>query len=430
MAKGRITKRAVDGFNCPPGKDREILWDDLLAGFGVCAFPSGRKVYIAQTRKGGRSRRVALGQHGPLTPEQARGKALKALGDLGQGEDPVEARRAARRARTFANIAADFLSLHCATKRKARTKAEYDRLLEARILPAIGSKRLADIRKADVAKLHGDMAEAPYQANRALAIISAVWNYASRRGEAEAAVNPAKGLERYPEEGRERFLTAAELARLGETLRQGETVGLPYEVDEAKPGSKHAPKADKRFVRLDPFAVAAIRLLVLTGARLREILDARWEQLDVERGILFLPDSKTGRKPVYLGAAALELLASLPRVEGNPHLIPGTKPGAARADLNAPWAAVRKAAKLEGVRIHDLRHSFASVGAGGGMGLPVIGKLLGHRQAATTARYAHVDADPLRQAAEAIGAKLSSALDGRSGQIVPLRPSGRVGEQK
>jgi integrase len=152
--------------------------------------------------------------------------------------------------------------------------------------------------------------------------------------------------------------------------------------------------------------------LILTGARLREILDARWENVDVERGILFLPDSKTGKKPVYLSAAALLILSELPRIQGNAHVIAGAKDGAPRADLKKPWAAVCRAAGFEGVRLHDLRHSFASVGAGASMGLPVIGKLLGHSQAATTHRYAHLDADPMRRAVNTIGATISAAMNG------------------
>ena len=178
-------------------------------------------------------------------------------------------------------------------------------------------------------------------------------------------------------------------------------------------------------MKLDPFAVAAIRLLILTGARLREILDAQWSYVDFERGILFLPDSKTGRKPVYSSAAAQAVLAALPRIEGNPHIIAGAKDGAPRADLNRPWAAVRRAAGLEGVRLHDLRHSFASVGAGASMGLPIIGKLLGHSQAATTARYAHLDADPLRRAVDTIGATIAAAMErqGRAGRLWRCRNS-------
>jgi integrase len=172
---------------------------------------------------------------------------------------------------------------------------------------------------------------------------------------------------------------------------------------------------------LDPFAVAAIRLLILTGARLREILHAKWEQVDFQRGVIHVPDSKTGKKPIYLSAAALELLSCLPRVQGNPHVTPGENTGAPRVDLKKPWAAIIKAAKLDGVRIHDLRHSFASVGAGASLGLPIIGKLLGHSQAATTHRYSHLDADPLRRAADTIGATILAAMDGQAGTVIPLK---------
>jgi integrase len=184
----------------------------------------------------------------------------------------------------------------------------------------------------------------------------------------------------------------------------------PTQSMKNSPKAKHAPKEDNRRVMLDPFAVAAIRLLILTGARLREILHARWEHVDFERGVIFLPDSKNGKKPIYLSAASLAVLAALPRIEGNLFVISGEKAGQARVDLKRPWAAVTKAAGFEGLRIQDLRHSFASVGAGASLGLPIIGKLLGHRQAATTHRYAHLDADPVRRAAETIGATISAAM--------------------
>lgn len=394
MSRGRISKRAVDALKCPPGKDREFLWDDAIAGFGVAAFSSGRRVYVAQYRQAGRSRRVTIGEHGRLTPDQARSEAKKLLGAAEAGSDPIAERKAAREARTFGAVAEEFLSLHVAAKRKGRTTSEYRRIVQSRIVPTIGSKRIADVHRNDVARLHGKLADTPYEANRVLALISAVWNWAARRGEAALADNPAKAIERYPEHGRERYLTSAELGRLGEALRRS---------------------------KLDPFAIAAIRLLILTGARLREILDAHWEHVDLERGVIFLADSKTGKKTVYLSAAAQAVLAAVPRIEGNPYIIAGAKDGAPRADLKKPWRAVTKAALLEGVRIHDLRHSFASIGAGASMGLPVIGKLLGHSQAATTHRYAHLDADPLRRAAETIGATIAAAMDGGgSGEVVPL----------
>jgi integrase len=261
--------------------------------------------------------------------------------------------------------------------------------------------------------MHNRLADAPGAANRAVALFSAIWNWAADREEVAFADNPAKGLKKYREEPSERFLTSEELGRLGAALTEGETIGLPYEVDETKPGSKHAPKPENRRTILDPFAVAAIRLLILTGARLREILDAKWEQVDLERGIIFLPKSKTGKKPIYLSAPAMTVLAALPRIAGNPHVIAGAKDGAPRADLQKPWAALKRVADLEGLRLHDLRHSFASIGAGVSMSLPILGRLLGHSQAQTTQRYSHLDADPMHRAANAIGATISAAMDGK-----------------
>ncbi len=426
MPKGRITKRSVDALACPAGKDREFLWDDAVSGFGVAVFPSGKKIYVAQYRQARRSRRATIGEHGRLTPDEARSEAKKLLGIAEAGSDPIAERRAAREVRTFEAVADDFLKLHVATKRKGRTGDEYARLLKVHILPAFGSKRIVEVQRADVARLHGKLVETPYEANRALAVVSAIWGWAARRGEVALTGNPAKAIERYPEQGRERYLTSAELARLGAALNEGETIGLPYAVDDSKPNAKHAPKADKRRVKLHPFAVAAIRLLTLTGARLREILDAQWQYVDLERGVIFLPDSKTGRKPLYLSAAAQSVLASLPRVSGNPHIVAGEREGAPRADLKKPWAAVCKAAGLEGVRLHDLRHSFASIGAGASMGLPVIGKLLGHSQAATTHRYAHLDADPLRRAVETIGRTIDAAMRGEKARNVVAWPKGKT----
>jgi integrase len=279
--------------------------------------------------------------------------------------------------------------------------------------------RAEALTRSHVAALHTGMRETPYAANRMAAAVSALFAWGERAGQLpQDHANPARGITRYRESGRERFLTTDELARLGDALHEGETVGWPYEVAEG-PKAKFVQK-DRRVV-LDPFAAAAIRLLVLTGARLREILHARWSELDLERGVLFLADSKTGRKPIYLGAAAQAVIAALPRMSGNPYLIPGSIEGKPRSELGAPWSAVTKAAGLEGLRVHDLRHSFASIGAGAGMGLPVLGKLLGHATPATTARYAHLDSDPMLRAAERIGSAISGALNRTSGTVVKLK---------
>jgi integrase len=171
-----------------------------------------------------------------------------------------------------------------------------------------------------------------------------------------------------------------------------------------------------------PFVVAAIKLLIFTGARLSEVLGLRWEWIDFERGEARLPDSKTGAKTLHLPPPALAILANLPRVEGNPHVIVGNVAGAALVNLEKPWRATRKVARLDDVRLHDLRHAFAAVAASSGMGLPIIGKMLGHTQAATTQRYAHVASDPVKAAAASVAGKIEGAMRGaaHNASVVPL----------
>ena len=359
MPKDRVSKRSVDAHFCPPGKDREFLWDDALSGFGVAAFPSGKKTYVAQFRKDGRSRRVAVGDHGRLTPEEARSQAKKMLGQVEQGADPVDERRKACAVRTFREVADEFMRAHVEAKRKQHTKENYRAIIDRQILPAIGNKRIVDLRLYDVTQLHRRLSKAPYAANRAVAIVSSIWNWVAKSGEVVFADNPAKGVERFPERKRERFLTREEFARLGDALREAETTGLPWTVDETAPTAKHAPKQRHR-TRIDEHAAGAIRLLILTGARLREILHAKWEHVDLERGVIFLEDSKTGAKPVYLSAAAQEVLSSLKRIEGNPFIIPGAGADAPRSDLKKPWAAVSRplawrACGFTTCAIHSLR---------------------------------------------------------------------------
>ena len=350
MAAGRITKRSVDALKCAAGKDRTFLWDRDVSGFGVGAFPSGKKIYVVQYRQNGRSRRAKLGEHGRLTPEQARSLAKKALGAVESGADPVAERRASRAVRTFTDVAGDFMRTHVGPKRKERTAGAYTEALRLHILPAIGSMRVSDIRTGDVARLHLKLADRPALANKCLAIISSAWRWAQKHDEAGIGANPVSSVSKYAERRREQFLTADELERLGDALREGETLGLPA-----------TTVAGNRRFQLDPYAVAAIRLLTLTGARLREILRLQWEHVDFERGMIFLPDSKTGQKAVYLSAAALAVLSSLRRPPGNPFVIVGGREGAARADLKKPWTAVTRAAGLQGLRIHACgTHSPAS----------------------------------------------------------------------
>jgi integrase len=388
------------------------VWDDKVKGFGVTVYPTGLKTYVAQYRKDGRSHRVALGKHGRLTPDEARKEAKALLGDVEKGANPAFERRTKREAPTLNKAAEGFLA-YAFAKKKAGTARGYENALRLHLLPQLGTKRLTKITHADVESLHANMADRRPQANRTLAVLSTVWSWAARHRHVDAASNPAKGVEKYRESARERYLSKAELVRLSEGLTAAETTGLLFSVDESRPTAKHAPKPKNRLRKFDRHSIAAIRLLILTGARLREILDAKWEHVDIERGMIFLPDSKTGRKPIYLSAAAAEILSALPRVDGNPYVIPGEKAGQPRADLKRPWEAICKAAGLDDVRLHDLRHSFASIGAGASLGLPIIGKLLGHSQPSTTQRYAHLDADPMRRAVETIGSTIAAVMAGK-----------------
>ena len=437
MASVLLGKRAVDAAE--PTASRYELFDTKLKGFGLRVAPSGEKTWIVMYRAGdgGRTapkRRVTIGKTGTLTPEEARAVAHKILAKAKLGADPATAKAERRAAASVKELADAFIERHVGAKRKAKTAHSYGDILTRLVVPELGRVKAADLKRSDFARLHLKLAATPFQANRMLAVVGSMYSFGAKVGLVPEGLNPARGVERYPEEGRERFLTTKELERIGAAIREAETVGVPWVLDATKPGAKHLPKdVGQRRTVIAPEAAAALRLLIFTGARLREVLDLRWEHVDMERGLLFLPTSKTGRKTIILNAPALAVLASLERVSA--YVIPGeavTLPDGARedrprSDLKRPWAVVLKRAGLEGVRLHDLRHTFASYGAGGGLGLPVIGKLLGHAQASTTQRYAHVGADPLRKASDAIAATLAAAMGEGSastprgaGQVVPM----------
>jgi integrase len=297
-------------------------------------------------------------------------------------------------------------------KRKPKTIVLYEWYVRSLINPEIGSKKATAITRADIARLHRRLGtKMPVTANRVVGMISSLYSFAANVGVVPEGFNPATKIEKFRETPSERYLTTEELQRLGAALKEGETVGIPWSVDASKPTAKHVPKGDRRTL-IGPYAAAAIRLLLFTGCRLREILHLKWEHVDFERGLLFLHDSKTGKKTVVLNAPALGVLQHLHRA--GDYVIAGEDPGKPRSDLKRPWAVVARRAGLHGLRIHDLRHSFASIGAGGGLGLPIVGKLLGHASASTTERYAHLDADPLRRASERIGGVIAAALEGKS----------------
>ena len=385
----KLTKRIVDAAEI---KEKEhFIWDEELPGFALRVLPSGRKRYIIQYRAGRRSRRISLGPSTVLTCEQARTRAMTVLAATKNGEDPAARRDADRKAVTVKELADRFDREHITLRLKPSTAKGYRRMLERFVIPRLGNHRVNEVTRADIAQLHHDLRHIAYDANRCLEMLSKMFNLAEMWGLRPDGSNPRKHIKKYPEEKRERFLSSAELRRVGEVLREMEQEGIEL-----------------------PSSVAAIRLLMLTGCRLGEIMTLQWEHVDIQGKALRLPDSKTGAKVVHLGQPAVEVLEKIERVDGNPWVIAGTKPGARLTDLQPFWQRVRARAGLKDVRIHDLRHTFASTAVASGQGLPMIGKLLGHTQVQTTARYAHLAADPIKLAANHVSAEIATLLDGRA----------------
>lgn len=407
----KIGKRSVDTLKATGV--RFVAWDTDVRGFGVRVGPSGSKTYVLKYRVGGgRSGRVrwgVIGQHGALTPDQARETAQRWAAEVAAGGDPAGEKQDSRKAPTVSELLDRYLTEHAAKKNKARTEANARALADKLIRPVLGKLKVADVTRADVAKLHNGLSATPYQANRVLAALSKAFNLAEVWGARSEGTNPCMRVERFEEKSRERFLTDKEFASLGEVLERAEREPLIITDDDGR----------KSTVRVNPEAIRAIRLLILTGGRVGEILGLRWEYIDLEAGRANLPDSKTGKKVLQLPPAALEVLAGANRPEdGRGFVIRGgigAYPEVPLVNLKDPWGAVRRAAGLEDVRPHDLRHAFASVAVARGMSLPMIGALLGHREVKTTQRYAHLADDPQKAAAGQIASLISEAMKSPKG---------------
>ncbi len=365
-----------------------VFWDRTVTGFGVRVYPSGGKVYIAQARGPEGPRRVTVGRHGVLNADEARRRAALIVTRIKAGEDPVALPLAAR-ARggpTVTDLAARYLEDHVEVRLKPRTQAKLRGVLRRHILPALGRLPVEAVERRQVVELHRGLSGRPVAANRAVKTLAHMYRLGEGWGLVPAGCNPCRSIEKHPERGRERFLTDAEFARLGRVLDEAVEAGAA-----------------------SPVAAAAIRLLMLTGCRKGEVLALRWADVDLDAGELRLPDAKSGPRAVQLPPAAVRLLGALPRRAGNPWVFPGRAPDGrcSEGSIDNAWRAVREAAKLEDARIHDLRHSFASRALALGETLPVIGKLLGHSDIETTARYAHLAQDSIHEAAERIAESIA-----------------------
>jgi integrase len=357
----------------------------------------------------------------------ARGEALQALSRARTGVNPAAAKRAERHAGlTVEELCREYLAsaeagrvLTKSSAPKAASTLMNDRGRIARhIIPLIGSRKVRDITRQDVENLRDDVRAGktatdertrkrgraivtggPGAATRALGLLGGIFAFAVARGYCDH--NPVKGVQRFRDGKQERFLSPAELERLGKALSAAEAEG------------KNA------------FAIAAIRLLILTGCRKSELLNLKWSHVDQVYSCLRLPTSKTGAKVVPLGAAALALLESLPRLAGNPYVFPGAKAGDHLVGLPRFFEGIRRRAGLDDLRLHDLRHSFASAGAAGGLSLPLIGALLGHKDPKTTQRYAHLADDPVKAAADRISATIDTAMSGGPANSTAALPTRR-----
>ena len=379
-----LSNRVVDGL--PIGEKDVIYWDRDLPGFGVRVYPNGTRVYLVQGRGPGGSKRITVGRHGLISADEARRQGAAHLTRIKAGEEagpgPGE-----DGGPTVAALAERYLREHVAVRCKPATAKGYGRVIGKHLLPTLGKVPITALGRQHVADLHYRLRKKPHSANDAVGALSRMLNWAEAWGLVPAGNNPCRFVTRYRTRRPERFLTEDEFRGLGAALDAVEAEG-----------------------RIPVHAAAALRLLMLTGCRCSEVLGLRWEDVALERSEVRLADSKTGPRVVPLSPAAARVLAGVPREAGNPWVIGGREPGSRLTHLAYYWYRVRERAGLDDVRLHDLRHSFASRALALGEDLTMIGKLLGHRKIQSTARYAHLARDSVKEAAAVVAASIAADI--------------------
>ena len=376
----KLTKRVVESI--PPHKTNELLiWDSELKGFGVRVFPTGRRTYFVQYRNQfGGTRRKKIGVHGIITADQAREEAKKLLGDVAKGEDPSQDFQKAKLKPTFEELANEYIEMHAKANKRPKSLREDQKMLSNILLKKLGGKKIEEITPYDIQQLHHELRETSYMANRVRALLHKMFNLAIQWQ--WVIVNPVSGIKKYQEYKRDRWLNDEELQRLYDVLDRYHNQGVAN----------------------------AIRLLVLTGARKNELLSATWEQFDLEKGVWTKPAHSTKQKKMEhlpLSTQVVSLLKEMAEKAKTSYLFPGKIPEKPVQDIKKAWHTITTQADLKKVRIHDLRHTHASHLVSSGLSLSIVGKLLGHTQASTTQRYAHLADEPLRNAAEFFGNKVA-----------------------
>jgi len=387
----KLTKPIISKLTA--GNRDQVIWDSSLPGFGVRVKPSGVKAYVLQYRnRHGSSKRLTLGRVGQITLDQARKEAVRLKGSVSLGTDPALERHEARGGDTIRDLSERYMEDHCKGRCKESTMAAHQWLLDKYILPKFGARKITELQSTEIAKYHQSLRKTLYNANRVLGLLKAMFNKAEQWGQLPANASPASNIKPFTERKRQRFLSAEEFKTLFNTVGELERLKV-----------------------IGTYQAAAIRLLTLTGCRLNEILKLEWTSVDFINNRLLLENHKTerkGAKAIPLNGAAKKILQSLPHVNENEFVIVGKNDEGHLVNLQKPWKRVREAAKLDDVRLHDLRHSFASAAASAGIPLQIIGGMLGHSSPQTTARYAHLSQDPIHQASEVVGSIIVDTFSG------------------
>ena len=391
----KLTKRIIESLETT-GKRYEVR-DEDLSGFVVRVGADGTKAFYYRYRAGkGRaatSQRLHIGTFPTLTVEQARDIAKQKAVIVAMGGNPAEEVREAKIAPFVKDALEVFFEQHVKAKLKASTGKSYSYLKNTYLTPILGKLKVEEVSRRDVMKLHFSMKATPYSANRAVEVLSKFFAWCEASGYRPKGDNPAHNVEPYREEKRRKFMGLEELEALGSGFAKLE-----------------AQKA------IDPIIAAALKVMLFTGARCGEVLTLKWEYVNFALGIANLPDSKTGAKSIHLPPQAMAVLEPLYRE--NEYCFPGRYGKGHIVNVKDTWKRLLVASWLEGWRIHDLRHAFASVAASSGKSLPIIGKILGHTQASTTSRYAHLSENPVAAAVAETAAQLQKALSG--GKVLPF----------
>jgi integrase len=391
-----ISQRTTKDLKAPQTGNR-IIYDSQLGGFGVRITASGAISFILTYWVNGRQRRFTIGRHPELTATAARAEAVQLRELIRRGGDPLAEKQQRYASPTVADLAHDYLERHAKIHKRVAAANDDAGMLRNIILPKLGKLKVAGVERRDIEEVHSKLKDMPYRANRVLALLSKMMNLAIDWG--WRADNPCRRIPRFQEEKRDRWLSTDELERLCTAL------------------DKHSNQVSAN----------AVRLLLLTGARRGEVLSARWEEFDLERGIWTKPSHHTKQKRtehVPLSAGIMQLLVNMKKQATDELLFPGQTPGEPLREIKKFWSSVRKIARIKDARLHDLRHTYASHLVSAGMSLPIVGRLLGHTQVQTTARYAHLADDPLRQATNRFASILVGAQNRKSAEIIPLRQDG------